>query len=155
MVDNRARYGDWEADLIEGAKGSGYLLSLYERKSRFGKLMKLQTKSSKETTGGLIRQLKSYKVKTITYDNGLEFSGHSKVTRALGAQGYFCKPYHSWEKGGVENYNGLVRQYLPKGTSFADLTAERLKEIEEEINFRPRKILDIKSPSELENKLAA
>ena len=94
-------------------------------------------------------------VHTITYDNGLEFSGHLEVNQALRAKSYFCKPYHSWEKGGVENYNGLVRQYLPKGTSFADLTAERLKEIEEEINLRPRKILDIKSPSELENKLAA
>ena len=65
---------------------------------------------------------------TITYDNGLEFCGHLEVNQALKAQSYFCKPYHSWEKGGVENYNGLVRQYLPKGTSFTNLTAERLKD---------------------------
>lgn len=155
VVDKRTRYGDWEADLIEGTQGSGYILSLYERKSRFGKLVKLNTKSSEVTTLALIRQLEGYKVETITYDNGLEFSGHLEVNQALGAQSYFCKPYHSWEKGGVENYNGLVRQYLPKGTSFTDLTAERIKEIEEEINLRPRKILDIKSPSELEIKLAA
>ena len=155
VVDKRTRYGDWEADLIEGTQGSGYILSLYERKSRFGKLVKLNTKSSEATTRGLIGQLEGYKVETITYDNGLEFSGHLEVSRAPGAKSYFCKPYHSWEKGGVENYNGLVRQYLPKGTSFTDLTAERLKKIEEEINRRPRKILDIKSPSELEIKLAA
>ena len=154
-MDKRTRYGDWEADLIEGTQGSGYILSLYERKSRFGKLVKLNTKSSEATTRGLIGQLEGYKVETITYDNGLEFSGHLEVSRAPGAKSYFCKPYHSWEKGGVENYNGLVRQYLPKGTSFTDLTAERLKKIEEEINRRPRKILDIKSPSELEIKLAA
>lgn len=155
VVDQRARYGDWEADLIEGTKGSGYILSLYERKSRFGKLAKLSSKSSEATTRGLIDLLEGYKVETITYDNGLEFSGHLKVSQSLGAKSYFCKPYHSWEKGGVENYNGLVRQYLPKGTSFTDLTAKRLGEIEKEINHRPRKILDIKSPSELENKLAA
>ena len=117
--------------------------------------MKLESKSSEQTTRALIAQLDGYKVQTVTYDNGLEFSGHGKVTQAFGAQGYFCQPYHSWEKVGVENYNGLVRQYLPKGTSFTDLTDERLKEIEQEINSRPRKILDILSPSELENKLAA
>ena len=155
IVEKRTRYGDWEADLIEGTKGSGYILSLYERKSRFGQLVKLSIKSSEATTRALIDQLEGYTVETITYDNGLEFSGHLEVSQALGAQSYFCKPYHSWEKGGVENYNGLVRQYLPKGTSFADLTNELLKEIEQEINERPRKILDIKSPSELENKLAA
>lgn len=155
VVNTRARYGDWEADLIEGTQGSGYILSLYERKSRFGKLVQLSSKSSEATTRGLIGQLEGYKVETITYDNGLEFCGHLEVNQSLGAQSYFCKPYHSWEKGGVENYNGLVRQYLPKGTSFTDLTAERLQEIEEEINLRPRKILDIKSPSELKHKLAA
>jgi IS30 family transposase len=155
VVEERTGYGDWEVDLIEGTKGSGFILSLYERKSRLGKLMKLETKSSEETTAAVIGQLEGYVVKTLTYDNGPEFSGHSKITEALGAGGYFCKPYHSWEKGGVENFNGLVRQYLPKGTSFTDLTVERLKEIEEEINHRPRKVLNIKSPSELEYKLAA
>ena len=155
IVDQRARYGDWEADLIEGSRGSGYILSLYERKSGFGKLVKLASKSSQSTARALIEQLEGYKVETITYDNGLEFSGHLEVSRALRSKSYFCKTYHSWEKGGVENYNGLVRQYLPKGTSFTNLPAERLEEIEEEINQRPRKILDIKSPSELKHKLAA
>jgi IS30 family transposase len=154
-VDLRLRYGDWEADLIEGTKGSGFVLTLYERKTHFGKLYKLQSKSSKETTRAIINQLRAYKVKTITYDNGLEFSGHEKITKALGAKGYFCQPYHSWEKGGVENFNGLVRQYLPKGTSFTSLTAKTMNKIEDEINQRPRKTLNIKSPSELEHKIAA
>lgn len=155
VVAQRGRYGDWEADLIEGAKGTGYILSLYERKSRLGKLMNLQTKSSEATADAIISQLSGYRVQSITYDNGLEFSGHSIVSEALNAQSYFCQPYHSWEKGGVENFNGLVRQYLPKGKSFADLTNERLQEIEDEINGRPRKVLDIKSPSELVHELAA
>ncbi len=155
IVEERLRYGDWEADLIEGSTGTGFIVSVYERKSHFGKLIKIESKSSDETASALIAQLSDYRVTTITYDNGLEFSSHGKVNEALGGQSYFCRPYHSWEKGGVENFNGLVRQYLPKGTSFANLTNERLKEIEQEINERPRKTLDIQSPSELENKLAA
>ena len=154
-VEQRTRYGDWEADLIEGAKGSGYVLSLYERKMHYGKLFKLETKSSVETSEAIVKQLQGYKVRTITYDNGLEFAAHQHVTKQLGAKGYFCHPYHSWEKGGVENFNGLVRQYLPKGTPFAELTNEKLQEIELEINQRPRKTLDIKSPSELKYKIAA
>ena len=75
-MNTRARYGDWEADLIEGSQGTGYILSLYERKSRFGQLLKLSSKSSEATVRGLIGQLEGYKVETITYDNGLEFSGH-------------------------------------------------------------------------------
>lgn len=155
IVEQRIRYGDWEADLIEGTKGSGFILSLYERKTHLGKLFKLESKAAQETSEAIVAQLKGYKVKTVTYDNGLEFSGHRSVSKQLGAKGYFCQPYHSWEKGGVENFNGLVRQYLPKGTSFANLKQQRLNEIELEINERPRKTLNIKSPSELEYKLAA
>jgi len=155
IVNLRRRYGDWEADLIEGTKGSGFILSLYERKIHIGKLLKLETKSKEETTAGILKQLKAYRVKSVTYDNGLEFSGHEEISEALNAKGYFCRPYHSWEKGGVENFNGLVRQYLPKGTDFSDLTNQTLKQIENEINRRPRKTLNIKSPSELEYKIAA
>lgn len=155
VVDRRARYGDWEADLIEGAKGSGFLLSLYERKSRLGLLIRLSSKEASSTAHEIIRALKRYRVRTITYDNGLEFSKHGEVSKALKAEGYFCQPYHSWEKGGVENFNGLVRQYFPKGSDFCSITPERLKDVEKEINERPRKILNFKSPAELKSKLAA
>ena len=142
-------------DLIEGSKGSGFLLSLYERKSRLGKLVHLPSKGAVGTTQAIIAILTSYKVKTLTYDNGLEFSRHAEVSQQLDAQGYFCAPYHSWEKGGVENFNGLVRQYFPKGCSFAHITAQELQRVEEEINQRPRKTLGYYSPSSLEHKLAA
>lgn len=154
-VEKRLRYGDWEVDLIEGSKGSGYLLSLYERKSRFGLLARLNTKTKEETTRNILKLLEGYKVKTLTYDNGNEFAGHEEITERTGAKGYFCKPYHSWEKGGVENYNGLVRQYFPKGSSFAHITPENIKFAQDEINQRPRKILEAKSPSDLITKLAA
>ena len=94
-------------------------------------------------------------METLTYDNGLEFSGHERVSLELKAAGYFCAPYASWEKGGVENFNGLVRQYYPKGSSFAEITNESLKRVEQEINERPRKTLDGLSPSELAEKIAA
>jgi IS30 family transposase len=154
-VAGRERYGDWEADLIQGAAGSGYLLSLYERKSRLGKLYKLEAKGSGETSIGIITILRGLTVSTITYDNGLEFAMHGFVNKLLDCESYFCKPYRSWEKGGVENYNGLVRQYFPKGTDFSDITEERLLEVEEEINNRPRNILAYQSPNDLLDLLKA
>ena len=90
-----------------------------------------------------------------TYDNGLEFAGHQPVSEALGAAGYFCKPYHSWEKGGVENFNGLVRQYFPKGTNFFDVGEPRLAHIEAQLNQRPRKTLHFLSPDNLKRHIAA
>ena len=126
VVERRLRYGDWEVDLIAGCRGGGYLLSLYERKSRTGILVKLLSKDAEDTAVAIIAALKGLRVHTITYDNGLEFAGHQKVSEALGASGYFCQPYHSWEKGGVENYNGLVRQYFPKGTNFLNVSEASL-----------------------------
>lgn len=155
VVNRRERFGDWEADLIEGTKGTGYILSLYERKSRLGKLVKLSTKQSCETSQAIIGALSSYQVKTLTYDNGLEFSLHEKISAALQAAGYFCEPYHSWEKGGVENFNGLVRQYFPKGSDFTAIDVRRLAEVEQLLNNRPRKTLSFSSPSEFELQLAA
>ena len=154
-VEKRCRYGDWEVDLIEGSKGSGFLLSLYERKSRLGKLVYLDTKEAAGTADAILETLACYRVLTLTYDNGLEFSQHARVSEALSAKGYFCQPYHSWEKGGVENFNGLVRQYYPKGSNFGEISSSTLRRVEDEINERPRKTLRYHSPSELEHKLAA
>jgi IS30 family transposase len=148
VISNRSRYGDWEADLIQGAGGSGYILSVYERKTRVGKLHLLPDKSSEETMKGLITILQGLKVQSITYDNGLEFAMHGLVNDLRESESYFCKPYRSWEKGGVENFNGLVRQYFPKGYSFSKITPERLLEVQEEINSRPRNILNYESPND-------
>jgi IS30 family transposase len=154
IVGRRVRYGDWEADLIMGGK-SQCLLSLYERKSHFGKLVKLPSKASEPIAQAIIAALRGYRVHTITYDNGLEFAGHEQVSVALGASSYFCRPYHSWEKGGVENYNGLVRQYYPKGTNFLSVGEASLAHAEAELNERPRKTLNFRSPSNLQHKLIA
>jgi IS30 family transposase len=155
VVDRRTRHGDWEADLIEGTRGSGYILSLYERKSRYGKLVKLRGKSSLETSRGIIKALKNHRVLTITYDNGLEFARHEETSAALEAAGYFCNPYSSWEKGGVENFNGLVRQYFPKGSNFTAIHQHELNEVESQLNARPRKTLGYKCPDQYSFQLAA
>jgi IS30 family transposase len=155
VVSHRTRYGDWEADLIQGGAGSGFLLSVYERKSRIGRLHLLPDKSSAETMKAIVTVLHGLKVSSITYDNGLEFAMHGLVNELLECESYFCKPYRSWEKGGVENYNGLVRQYFPKGHDFATITPQRLLEVEEEINHRPRNILAYQSPSDLLDHLRA
>jgi IS30 family transposase len=155
VVASRKRYGDWEADLIAGCRGGGHLLSLYERKSQTGRLVKLVNKDAENTARAIIEALQGMRVYTVTYDNGLEFAGHQLVSASLGACGYFCQPYHSWEKGGVENFNGLVRQYFPKGTNFMDVSEARLADIQAELNLRPRKGLGFQSPANLNHKLAA
>lgn len=154
-VNKRYSYGHWEADLIEGKKGTGFILSLYERKSRIAKIAFLPQKQSLKTANLIIKTLRKCKVKSITYDNGNEFAAHELVNKKLGSRSYFCNPYHSWEKGGVENFNGLVRQYLPKGSDFSILSQQEIKCIEHRINHRPRKILNFRSPAELQKKIAA
>ncbi len=88
-------------------------------------------------------------VHTLTYDNGKEFAYHQTVAKGLDAQGYFAHPYHSWERGLNENTNGLIRQYLPKGTDFRTLTLERVRSIMDRLNNRPRKCLGFKTPNQL------
>ena len=97
----------------------------------------------------MIMTLQEFDGKTITYDNGLEFAKHGFVNDLLGCESYFCKPYSSWEKGGVENYNGLIRQYFPKGSDFTGITLARLQEVENEVNNRPRNILNYEAPNDL------
>ena len=151
IVARRERFGDWEADLIAGGKRSGYVLSLYERKSHFGRLVKLNDKDATRTAKAIIKALKGYRVWTVTYDNGLEFAKHALVNKILGSKSFFCRPYHSWEKGGVENFNGLVRQYLPKQSSFSNLGEVSLAQIEADLNSRPRKTLNFQPPNSFLN----
>ena len=155
VISERKCYGDWEAELIQGGAGSRFLLSVDERKSRFGKLYHLPDKSSEKTKNTIATVLNGYKVSSITYDNDLEFSMHERVNELLDYESYFCRPYHSWDKSGVESYNGLVRQYFPKRHDFATITAKRLLEVEEEINHRARNIFGYQSANDLLGHLRA
>ena len=89
------------------------------------------------------------KIHTMTSDNGLEFANHKNISEALEYDYYFCHPYSSWERGLNEYTNGLIRQYIPKGTSFENITQEYIKMIENKLNNRPRKVLNWKTPNEV------
>ena len=89
------------------------------------------------------------KIKTITSDNGFEFSNHKNVSKGLDCDYYFCHPYSSWERGLNEYINGLIRQYIPKGTSFENISPQYIQMIEDKLNNRPRKSLNWKTPNEV------
>jgi IS30 family transposase len=154
-VESRRYFGDWEIDLVEGSKGTGFILSMVERKSRYSIFEKLADKKAATVTEAMIRRLWPLKTRTLTYDNGLEFAGHLEVSRELGTKSYFCAPYHSWEKGLVENHNGLLRQYYPKGSSFEGVNDRSISQVEEQINDRPRKLLEYACPMDYLSRLTA
>lgn len=149
VVDTRKRFGDWEADLMSGANHKGFLVTLVERKSGLVRVGHVLRKESSLVKAELIRLLRGYKVKTITFDNGKEFAEHYKINRELGCKSYFCHPYSSWERGSNENTNGLLRQYFPKGMNLLDIPITRIEEVEQRLNSRPRKRLGFKSPLDI------
>jgi IS30 family transposase len=118
VVASRKRYADWEAGLIAGCHGGGHLLSLYERKSRLGKLFRLNGKDAATTVDAIIAALEGMCAYTIIYDTGLEFAGHQKVSKALGADGYFCQPYRSWEKAVLKTSTGLCVNTFERERTF-------------------------------------
>ena len=151
VVDERSRLGDWEIDTIIGAKHSGALLSLTERKSLDILLAKMPDCSADEAayaTLGLLAELKD-RVLTITSDNGKEFSAHADIARVLEADFYFAHPYSPWERGTNENANGLVRQYFPKDRDFTTITQAELDHVMDRLNNRPRKCLGMLTPHQV------
>ena len=149
IVDLRERIGDWEADTIIGAGQKGAIVTLVERKSRFTMMDKVERRTADATEEAIVRMLLPhiFQVRTITFDNGKEFAYHEKVAQQLQADMYFAHPYASWERGTNENTNGLIRQYLPKGSDFSSITADQLSFIIERLNHRPRKCLDFLTPA--------
>ena len=111
----------------------------------------LPDKTADAVTKALLERFSDMKnlVITMTSDNGKEFAQHEKIAHALNASFYFAQPYHSWERGLNEHTNGLIRQYFPKKTSFADLTQEEVDRVQILLNNRPRKSLGFKTPQEV------
>ncbi len=151
IVARKARFGDWEADTIVGARHKGGILSVVERKSKLTRLRKLATKAAAEMKDNTIELLAplAAKVHTITVDNGKEFCDHELIAAGLQARIYFAHPYASWERGLNENTNGLVRQYFPKKYHFARFTDKDLQQVEDLLNNRPRKTLGYRTPNEV------
>ncbi len=149
-INKRAEYGHWEADLIIG-KGCSAIQVLVERKSRTTRLLRIPDKTASSARNAIYSLLFNVpgNLKTsITYDNGFENSEHHILNKQLGTVSYFCRPYHAWEKGTVENTNSLIRRFLPKRTNFDIISDDNISKVEAWLNYRPRKCLNFKSPLE-------
>lgn len=141
IVENRERFGDLEVDLIIGKNHKQAILTVNDRASGMLKMKKVKSKNADEVTQAINDVLEEWipYIQTITADNGKEFAGHENVAEFLKIDYYFAHPYHSWERGSNENLNGLVRQYFKKGSNFENITDQRILEIENKLNNRPRK----------------
>lgn len=149
VVARKERLGDWEADTLIGRHHRGAIVSVVERKSKLTRLAKVTRNTAEQVAHALTSQLQPLAVKTITSDNGREFAQHQQIAQSLQADFYFAHPYHSWERGVNENTNGLVRQYFPKQSDFAPLTAAQLDHVMQRLNNRPRKTLSYQTPNEV------
>jgi IS30 family transposase len=152
QVETLERYGDWEGDTVVGKNQEGAILTMVERKSMMLLADVLPLKTAQATARsaiGLLERMPPGWLRTITFDNGSEFSGHTTITQTTGIDVYFAHPYSSWERARNENTNGLLRQYYPKKTSFANLDPAALQRVVNEINNRPRKKLGCRTPLEV------
>ncbi len=152
-VETRSDVGHWEIDTVMGAGSKDCVVSLVERKTGFlliGKLEDRTTASLNRRVIGIIRR-HGGRFETITSDNGTEFHDYRRIEARTKALFYFARPYHSWERGSNENANGLIRQYLPKGTSMAGLSQPQCNAIARKLNRRPRKRLGFRTPLECYN----
>ena len=150
------RFGDLEMDTIVGPNNQQAIVTLVDRNTNMLFMKKLKYgKDAKNLALTVIEMLKPIKkkLKTITTDNGKEFSAHEIISEALGVDVFFTDPYSSWQKGAIENANGLIRQYIPKKASFNDYDDKDIKDIEEKINRRPRKKLGFETPIERFSKI--
>ncbi|MEI8328385.1 MAG: IS30 family transposase [Chlamydiia bacterium] len=157
IVDEKSRLGDWELDTIIGREHKGAIVSMVERHSKLTRLAKVEQKTALQVKEALLFKLENIIdcVHTLTSDNGKEFAYHQDIASQLEASMYFARPYHSWERGLNEHTNGLVRQYLPKHERLDTVTQERVDEIENLLNNRPRKILQFRTPLEVFNQRRA
>lgn len=155
-VDARKRYGDWESDSVIFSKQKTALSVQSERKSKLIRMHKVADKTATETVNALIKTAESLPdelFKTITFDNGTENVRHIEIKKEYGVETYFCDPFASWQKGGVENANKLIRQYLPGKIDLSKLTDQDIFDIQEKLNNRPRKCLNYQTPNEVINKV--
>ena len=151
IVDRRRRFGDWEGDTIVGKQRRGGLLTLVERKSGFAlmsKVKRLKARNVSRSATAQMRRLPEGLRHTATFDNGKEFADHQRIARLANIDIYFARPYHAWERGSNESFNGLVRQFFPKGTDFTGISPPEVKHVLNLLNDRPRKRLGYRTPRE-------
>jgi IS30 family transposase len=158
VVEDRTLFGQWESDSVLGLRGTGALHTTVERRSRFLHAIKLPGTFAQATVDAQIsfyQSLPAHAVASVTADNGSEFAFHYQLADTLAIPTYFADPYSAYQRGTNEHFNGRIRKYLPKGTSFEDLTQAELDEFVAEINNRPRKILSWATPAEVFQELSS
>jgi IS30 family transposase len=152
VINQRRRYGDWEGDTIQGKRRRSGLVTLVERKSgllRIGKLTSLRSATTMTAAQHCLADLPASLRRSVTFDNGPEFTEHRTLTDKLGLAVYFAEPYRAWQRGANENANGLIRQFFPKGTDFQHVSLREVQRVEVLINQRPRRRLGYKTPLEV------
>lgn len=145
----RARIGDWEGDTIYGGVGKGFAATLVDRKSRFLAAARVLTRRPDKTADSIYKALDGLPVKSISLDNGSEFSLFRKMEEHFDAPIYFAKPHAPWQRGTNENTNGLLRFFFPKGFDFRTISDEDFDKVIDLLNHRPRKCLGWKTPAEV------
>lgn len=153
-IDERKIVGHFESDTLEFSRQREIMSVQYERKIQLARITKLPTKKAEDTEYAVAKTLENlpqeYR-KSMTFDNGGEGAKHVNIKEIYEIETYFCDPYSAWQKGGVENLNGLIRQYLPKKFNLADLSDNDILKIQESLNDRPRKGLGYLTPNEILN----
>ena len=154
-VNDRQFPGHWEGDLIKGEANASAVGTLVERSTRLLILVKLPHPNPASAANVLqaftdkLISIAQRMRKTLTYDRGKEMAYHAQLSANTGMAVYFCDPHSPWQRGTNENTNGLIRQYLPKGTDLSIYSQEHLDAIADEMNGRPRKTLDWATPLEV------
>lgn len=151
IVAQKSRIGDWDNDTVIGKNHKSGFVTLAERKPRYVLAGYIRSTHAEGVTAVVTRLLKPHtrRCHTITFDNGKEFAEYETIAAELGTDIYFAHPYDSWERGLNENSNGLLRQYFPKGMELTEISEEQVKCAVDRLNYRPRKVLEFKTPVEV------
>lgn len=158
VVNTRRQFGHWESDTVIARHSVSALGVAVERKSRLTKIHKLRRRTARHLRSALTRSLSHYPKRarrSITFDNGQENVEHTEINKILGTRSYFCEPFHSWEKGTIENTIGIIRRTYPKKTNFDSISRGEVKRLERRLNNRPRKVLNYLTPLEVFSKCVA
>lgn len=152
LIETRNEAGHWETDTAVSRQSKAAITATVERKTRYLIAKKIKGKTAKDMHNAVVKSLKKLPQKlrkTITYDNGTENANHKLTDEILKTKAYFCNPYHSWEKGSIENRIGMIRRYFPKKTNWSLITQKQIDKVVKKINTRPMKCLDFKTPEEV------